>query len=269
MAGDERQRASGSRFRSDHAERLGEDRRHHRHVAQRDQVDQVAVLERAGEERARRRDPLELVAVVAEADDQGPHVAELPQGVEEDVNALVVEQLPEVEDGRPVAREPLREPFGVALVGNPLVRVTGVRRIAAELVEQRPERDLPVLGPKLVDVDAGRNLLDAVDVTDDVLEHLPDVRGADVDGRGGLQRLPPPHRQLGVATHRVLELGAVRLDREACSPLPLLPERRAAHGSRRRGRPAGRSRSAEAFASTYASRSAWVRSCNNRASRPS
>ena len=142
----------------------------------------MAVLERAREERARRRARLELLAVVAEADDDRASV-DPPQRVEEDVDALVVEQLPEVEDGRLVARRTSGEPLGVALVGQPLVRVAGVRRIVAPAssssaasAASRSSR------PELLDVDAGRHLVHALDVADDVLEHLADVGGADEDG---------------------------------------------------------------------------------------
>ena len=77
---------------------------------------------------------------------------------------------------------------------------------------------LALLRPELVDVDAGRHLVDALDVTDDVLEHLADVLRAH-EGRIRLrERLPAPRLELGAAAHRVLELGAVRLDaeRRAC-----------------------------------------------------
>ena len=49
----------------------------------------------------------------------------------------------------------------------------------------------------------------------DVLEHVADVLGADEDGLGAGERLLPPRRELLVVAHRVLELGAVRLDRVA------------------------------------------------------
>ena len=53
-----------------------------------------------------------------------------------------------------------------------------------------------------------------LDVADDLFEHSADVRGADEGRAALLEGLPPPRRQLVVAAHRVLELGAVRLDRE-------------------------------------------------------
>ena len=54
-----------------------------------------------------------------------------------------------------------------------------------------------------------------LDVAHDLLEHAPDVVGADEHRGGVLERFPPPRLQLLVAPHRVLELGPVRLDREA------------------------------------------------------
>ena len=55
----------------------------------------------------------------------------------------------------------------------------------------------------------------AVDVSDHVLEHVADVLRADEDGPGSGKRLLSPVRELLVAAHRILELGAVRLDRVA------------------------------------------------------
>ena len=61
-------------------------------------------------------EPLELGAVVAEADDHGPRV-DLAERLEQDVDALVAEELPEVEDRRLVGGEERLEPLGVPLVG--------------------------------------------------------------------------------------------------------------------------------------------------------
>ena len=51
MPGDERRAAAGGGLGGDHPERLREDRRHDGRVGERQQVDEVAVLERAREER--------------------------------------------------------------------------------------------------------------------------------------------------------------------------------------------------------------------------
>ncbi len=59
VVGDDRRHARGGGLRGDHPERLGEDRRDDGDVDERQQVREVAVLERAGEERPRRRRRLE------------------------------------------------------------------------------------------------------------------------------------------------------------------------------------------------------------------
>src|SRR5215213_5502820 len=133
---------------SDHAERLREDRGYDRGVAQRKQRREVAVLESSGEERPLRPERLQLRAVVAEADDHRLRL-EVVERLEQKVDALVVDELPEVDDRRLLAREEACEALGVAVVGQALVRVARVRRIASRLVEQsrqclaarqRPER---------------------------------------------------------------------------------------------------------------------------------
>src|SRR5919201_1683637 len=213
MAGDERQRAAAGSFRGNHPEGLGENRRHDRHPAERDQVDEVPVLQRPGEQGSRRRDPLQLVAVVAEADDDRSRLRlDFGQRVEEDVDAFVVQQLAEVENGRLVALEPGLEPLGVSLVREAFLGIAGVGRVAARLLEQAPERGRPGFGLELVDVDAGRHLVDAIDVADDLLEDGANVSRADEDGLGLCEAVSSPPRKLRVAAHRVLELGAVRLD---------------------------------------------------------
>src|ERR671937_242742 len=171
MAGDERQRAAAGSFRGNHPEGLGENRRHDRHLAERDQVDEVPVLQRPGEQGSLRRDPLQLVAV-----------------------------------------EPGLEPLGVSLVREAFLGIAGVGRVAARLLEQAPERGRPGFGLELVDVDAGRHLVDAIDVADDLLEDGANVSRADEDGLGLCEAVSSPRRKLRVAAHRVLELGAVRLD---------------------------------------------------------
>src|SRR5262249_48253762 len=68
--------------------------------------------------------------------------------------------------------------------------------------------------PELVYVDARRYFVDPVDVSDDLVEDSADVCRAD-EGRARLiERSAPPLGELLVAAHRVLELGAVRLDCE-------------------------------------------------------
>src|SRR6476620_1721623 len=100
---------------------------------------EVAVLERPGEERAQRSELLELLTKVAEADDDRARV-EAGHRLEQHLDALVLDQLPEVDDGRPLLGEKAGEACGVAPVGKPLLRVTRVRRIGPRLLEQRRER---------------------------------------------------------------------------------------------------------------------------------
>ena len=79
-------------------------------------------------------------AVVAEADDHGARV-EPAQRLEQQLHALVLDQLPEVDDDRPVAGEERGEPLGVALVRQPLARrCRGSAGRARASVEQRRER---------------------------------------------------------------------------------------------------------------------------------
>ncbi len=154
------------------------------------------------------------MSVVAEADDDRLRV-EVVQRLEHDVHAFVEEELAEVDDGRFRLGEELGEALGVAGIRQALVRVAGVRRIAARLVEQRRECAGTRLGHELVSVDAGRHFVHAVDVTDDVFQHVPDVLRADEDSLSARERFASPRRELVVAAHRVLQLGAVRFDRVA------------------------------------------------------
>ena len=210
----EGQRSRGGRLGRDHPEGLREDRRDDGHVGERDQLREVPVLERAGEERAGRGERLQLVAVVPEAHDDGPRV-EVAERLEEDVDAFVAHELAEVQNLRLVAGEEGLEPFGVPLVGEALVRVAGVRRIGAALGEQVAKRLVARQRCEQLDVDSRRDDVHPVDVPDDLVEHLAGVLGADEDRLGTLERLPPPRRQLLVPAHRILELGAVRLHGEA------------------------------------------------------
>ena len=177
------------------------------------QLREVTMLERPGEERPLRRHRLERRAVRAEADDDEAGV-DAAHRLEQHLHAFLLDQLAEVDDRRLVAREERGEARGVALVGQALARVAGVRRVVARLLDQRRERLVARAERELVDVDAGRHLVHAVDVADDVLEHLADVRRADVGRLRGGERLGSPALELGPAAHRVLELGAVRLDAE-------------------------------------------------------
>ena len=216
MAGDERRAADRRRLRGDHAEGFGEDRRHDARVGECQQVPEVPVLERPREDRV---DPafggptLERRPLGPEADDDeaGLHTCER---IDQDVNALLLDQLPEVDDDRWVGREETLESRGIALVGQPLLPVPGVRQVASRLVDQSVGRGLARLWRPLVDIDAGRDLEDVLGVSTDLGEDGADVLGPDERGPGTRERLRPPRRQLRVAAHGVLELRSVRLDRE-------------------------------------------------------
>ena len=117
---------------------------------------------------------LELGPVVAEADDHGAGV-DLPQRLEQHMDALVVEELAEIDDGRLVAGQERGEPLGVPLVRQALVRVAGIRRVETRLLEQAGERLVARPRPPLVDIHARRHFVHALDVADHLLEHLPDV----------------------------------------------------------------------------------------------
>jgi hypothetical protein len=63
--------------------------------------------------------------------------------------------------------------------------------------------------------------VDSVDAPDDVLDNRADVSRPDEHGPGLRERLSAPAGQLRVSAHRVLELGAMRLDCErnaTCDP---------------------------------------------------
>jgi hypothetical protein len=158
VPGDEWDRASRRRFRDDHAESLGEDRRNDRDVSQRDQVDEVAVLERAGEEDIRAGHGLQLGAVIAEADDDGARIDAIER-FKKEMDALVPEQLAEVEDRRRTRAGERGKPLGVAFVREPLVGVPRVRWVAAALLEQPSKCLFTRFGAKHVDVHARRNLV--------------------------------------------------------------------------------------------------------------
>ena len=115
----------------------------------------MTVLERAGEERARRGKRLERRAVRPEADDDEPRIDSMHR-LEQHLHALLLDQLPEVDDERPGPVEERGQPLRVAVVGQALV--AAVRWILARLGEQVRERCVTVLQHEPVDVDARRHL---------------------------------------------------------------------------------------------------------------
>src|SRR3989441_2620262 len=171
---DDRQHAGRRRLGGDHPERLGEDRGHDGDVAERQQVPEVAVLERPGEERADRSKRLEPLAEIAEADDDGARV-ETRDRLEHDLDAFVLDQLPEVDDGGPPGGEETGEACGVALVGKPLLAVAGIRRVGPRPPQPRGPCPLPPPRAGIVPPDAPGEDLAAVRAAGDPPPHTPAV----------------------------------------------------------------------------------------------
>ncbi len=211
VACDERRRARGGCLGGDHPERLGEDRGNDGDVGEREQVHEVTMLERTGEKRPGRCERLQRVAVGPESDDHEPRI-DVRHRLEQDLHALLLDQLAEVDDRRLLGREERCQARRVALVRQTFLGVRRIGPILACLVDQRRERRAPLLEDELVDVDAGGHLDHTVDVADDLLEDGPDVVGADERRIGMHEQLGTPALELGAPAHRVLELGAVRLD---------------------------------------------------------
>src|SRR5581483_10149478 len=105
------------------------------------------------EERSGRRRRLERPTVVTEADDDGAGV-DAVERLEEHLHAFVLDQLAEVDDGRLVTGEELREARRIAGIGMALVAVVGV---VPGLGDERGQRNAALLRTELVDVDAGRD----------------------------------------------------------------------------------------------------------------
>src|SRR5512133_2908395 len=108
------------------------------------------MLQWAGKEGLRGREPLprhalQLVPVVAEADDHGAGV-QAAERLEQKLDTLVVDELPEVDDRRPVAGEERLETLGVPIVRQALVSVVLVPRVLDGFADQAIERLLVRLG---------------------------------------------------------------------------------------------------------------------------
>ena len=254
VARDERRRAGGGGLGGDHPERLGEDRRDDRRVREREQVDEVPVLERAGEERAAAR-----------------RAARAPRGSRRSRRSRLGRRpraAPRAGRGRPCCRGASRSRRrwagrrrgtrrGARRSPRPAAARSrcpgfgGSRRASASRPASASSRGR---GRHSSMSTPGRHLVDAVDVADDVLEHLADVRRADEDGLCALERFASPRgQQLRVAAHRVLELGAVGLDGVARAGRSRRPAHRGGRGCRRRGRPAAARATAAALRSTQSS----------------
>ena len=161
----------------------------------------MPVLERAREQRL---DPelagttFEDVALWTESDHHHAGVEPLHR-LQQDVDALLGDELAEVHDGRLLAREERGEPTGVAVVGEPLLDVARVRLVVPGLSEQRLECDVARLGQPQLDVDARRHLVDPCDLAAHLLENGADVLRADERRGGACERGRTPLRERSVS----------------------------------------------------------------------
>ncbi len=119
--------------------------------------------------------------------------------------------------GQVVGGEEALEAARISLVRQPLLAVTGIGRVATTLGEQVRERFGAVLGPEQVDVDTRRHLVEALGVSDDLLEDAADVRGADEDGARAVERLRASVTSSSLPRIEYSSSDAVRLDGIACA----------------------------------------------------
>ena len=77
---------------------------------------------------------------------------------------MLLDQLPEVDDGRLVAGEEGLEPLGVPLVGQPLLALPGFGGSARASASRSASASSRLLRHELVDVDPRRHLEHALDV---------------------------------------------------------------------------------------------------------
>ena len=182
------------------------------------------------------------------------------------LHAFLLDQLPEVNDERPEPVEKRGKALRVAVVGQALV--AAVRWILAGLCEQVLERCATVLQNEPVDVHAGRNVEHAVSVASHDCEHCANVLGANV-GRVGARKNSLAHSP---------NSGRPRIEYSSSEPCALT--RKGAPLAAPTGPPistwlvntrsaGSNARTAAAFASTYARRSASLKSWRNFGSSPS
>ena len=129
------------------------------------------------------------------------------------MDALVAEELPEVEDGRRVVGEERLEPLGVPLVGETLVRVARVGRVGSALGEQPAERLVAGRGTNSSTSTPGGTTWtrSTWPTTSSSTSRMCSEPTKTASAPASDSR---PHvRELAVPAHRVLELRAVRLDR--------------------------------------------------------
>ena len=99
---DDRRTAGGSSLGGDHPEGLGKDRRDDSDVGEREEMHEVPVLERAGEEDVETGGLLLELVRGSRRSRRSPRARPSTQRLEQDLHALVLDQLAVVDDGRPV-----------------------------------------------------------------------------------------------------------------------------------------------------------------------
>ena len=262
MAGDER-RASGRRgLGRDHAERLGEDRRDDAPVGEREQVGEVPVVERAREQHP--------PAAPAPAARRGSRRSRRPRlraskpasASRRTCTPFCSISLPKYTT-RCVAGEEAGEPVGVAVVGQPLARVAGVRQVSSRLVEQRLEGSARGSGTQSSMSTPGGISKHALDGPHDFLEDLRMCAEP--------TNVAPPAAR--VSAPRPTSAALPRIEYSSSEPCALTangapvaaPTGAAEQDVVAKTTSAGNwSRSTEAFASTQVSSSARVQSCSRR-----
>ena len=169
----------------------------------------MAVLEGAGEEDARPGLFLQVGSLGTEADDHRPRV-EAAEGLQQQVDAFLAAELPDVEDRGGFAGQEIGKALRVVLVGRALVaRRRRVRRVETGLGDQACQGLLARLGQQFIDVHPGRHHPHPLLVgprPDHLAEHPAHVLGAGDDGSGRSERRARPRAEGGIAAHGVLEL---------------------------------------------------------------
>ena len=198
-----------------HPECLGEDRGHDRDVGERTQVNEMAVLERPGEEHRQALGlALELPALRTEADDHGT-AADLAERRDQHLHALVLDQLAEVDDGRasPARNSASRSAlFSSGRRSSALPGFGGSRRASASSAASASallwgrQTSMSTPGGTACTRSSGPQTSSTT---------LRMCSEPTITAAAPRCCLRAPRRKLGIPAHRVLELGTVREDRVA------------------------------------------------------
>ena len=187
---------------------LGEDRRHHRDVCERQQVPEMTVLERPREQRARRASDSSVERDGRTRRQRAGHRFHAsPRSALARLSPRSASR-----SKRRAARARRETRQGAARCR----RRAGARRRRSVDLCGPPRASPRALGhgpaERTLDVHAGRNVEHAVSVANHVCEHCANVLGANVGRVRARKSFPRPLAQLGAPSHRGLELGAVCLD---------------------------------------------------------